>query len=400
MKEETKLALYGGEPIRNTFLNYGRQSVDRADIDAVVAVLQSDFLTCGPNVIALEEKLCQMTGAQYAVSGCNGTAALHLACLAAGIGAGDEVIVSPITFAASSNCVLYCGARPVFADIDPETWNLSPQSVKEKITSRTKAVIAVDFMGQAVALQELSELCRKHGLYLIEDAAHSIGTKYNGRMVGSIADLTTFSFHPVKTVTSGEGGAVLMKDKTLYERAMQYRTHGITRDTNKLQQSGQGNWYYEQQMLGLNYRMSDIQAALLCSQLDKLELFSKRRKELVSYYNRAFQTESEIILPKEIVQSDTTRHLYVIRLNLNLLTADRKTVYEALQAENIGVNVHYIPVYQLPYYQQLGYPMGLCPQAEAFYHECVTLPLYYSMTDQDAKDVVDAVKKVIRYVRR
>lgn len=395
-----KLAVDGGKPIRTTFLNYSRQYIEQGDIDAVSEVLRSDFLTCGPKITEMENKLCQVTGAKYAVAVSNGTAALHIACLAAGISDGDEVIVSPITFAASANCILYCGGKPVFADIDEDSWNISPKSTVQKITSRTKAIIAVDYTGQAVALNELSDICKKHGLLLIEDAAHSIGTRYDGRMVGSIADMTTFSFHPVKTVTAGEGGAVMINDFCLYEKAVQYRTHGITKNVDKLLHIDNGNWYYEQQMLGYNYRISDIQAALLCSQLNKLSEFSKRRKELVALYDKAFEPDKKIILPKEIAQSDTTRHIYVIRLNTELLNADRKKIFEALLAENIGVNVHYIPVYRLPYYENLGYQKGLCPNAEKFYDECITLPLYYSMTNNDAQDVVNAVKKVLNYYKK
>ncbi|WP_373889737.1 UDP-4-amino-4,6-dideoxy-N-acetyl-beta-L-altrosamine transaminase [Paludicola sp. MB14-C6] len=397
---KSELAIYGGEPIRNKRLNYGKQYIDQNDIEAVCAVLKSDYLTCGPEIPHMEHKLCEVTGAKFAVAVSNGTAALHIACLAAGIGKGDEVIVSSITFAASANCILYCGATPVFADIDHDTWNISIANVEQKITSKTKAIIAVDFMGQAAALNELKEICLKHELLLIEDAAHSINTRYDGNNVGSIADITTFSFHPVKTITAGEGGAVLTNDIALYRKAILYRAHGITRDENLLTDKSNGNWYYEQQLLGYNYRITDIQAALCCSQLDKLDAFSCRRKEIVAFYNQEFKNINEIILPKEINQSDTTRHLYIIYLKLELLTTDRKTIYEALQAENIGVNVHYIPVYRLPYYQSLGYPKGLCPNAEDFYERCITLPLFYSMTDDDAWDVVCGVRKVINYFRK
>jgi dTDP-4-amino-4,6-dideoxygalactose transaminase len=328
----------------------------------------------------------------------SGTAALHAACLAAGIGPGDEVIVSPMTFAASANCVLYCGGTPVFADIDPYTWSLSPFQVEKHITSQTKAVITVDYMGQASALHELRHICRDHQLWLIEDAAHAMGTRYDGRMVGSIADMTTFSFHPVKTVTAGEGGAVTTNDPILYDKVCQYRAHGITRDTEK--QCDMGGWYYEQQCLGFNYRLSDIHAALCCSQLKKLDVFSQRRKDIEKLYDRAFAHMPEMILPVKDPLSDTTRHIYVIRLNTQALRADRKAIFNALRAENIGVNVHYIPVYRLPYYRQLGYLKGLCPHAEALYDTCLTLPLYYAMSNEDVGDVIKAVKKVMWRYRR
>ena len=288
-----KLAIDGGTPVRETKLFYGHQYIDEADIRAVTEVLKSDFLTCGPKIGELEEKLCRLTGAKYAVVCSNGTAALHIACQAAGIGEGDELITTPITFAASANCALYCGAKPVFADINEETYNIDPTSVKEKMTERTKAVVAVDFTGQAVELDELLALCHERGAVLIEDGAHSIGTTYKGRAVGSVADMTTFSFHPVKTVTGGEGGAVLTNSEAYYKKLLLYRAHGITRDPAQLKRESDGPWYYEQIALGMNYRMTDMQAALIISQLDKIERFSRRRKEIVEMYNEAFSQMPE-----------------------------------------------------------------------------------------------------------
>ncbi len=397
--EET-LALFGGIPVFDQKIGYGRQSIDDADIQAVVDVLKSDFLTCGPKLEEVERKLCEITGAKYAVLISNGTAALHAACYAAGIQNGDEVITTPITFAASANCALYCGARPVFADINPETYNISPEEIEKKITERTKAVVAVDFTGQAVELDQIREICQKHHLILIEDGAHSIGTKYNGTPVGSIADLTTFSFHPVKTVTAGEGGAVLTNDEAFYKKLLLFRSHGITRNENWMSGKSEGGWYYEQMELGMNYRMTDIQAALLGSQLDRLETFAKRRREIVRMYDEAFQEMPEIIVQKEIPQSDTVRHLYLLRLNPERLKAGRKEIFDALTAENIGCNVHYIPVYYFPYYQKLGYQKGLCPNAEALYERLITIPLYFGMSDEDVQNVIQAVKKVLNYYRK
>ena len=397
--EET-LALFGGIPVFDQKIGYGRQSIDDADIQAVVDVLKSDFLTCGPKLEEVERKLCEITGAKYAVLISNGTAALHAACYAAGIQNGDEVITTPITFAASANCALYCGAKPVFADINPETYNISPEEIEKKITERTKAVIAVDFTGQAVELDQIREICQKHHLILIEDGAHSIGTKYNGTPVGSIADLTTFSFHPVKTVTAGEGGAVLTNDEEFYKKLLLFRSHGITRNENWMSGKPEGGWYYEQMELGMNYRMTDIQAALLGSQLDRLETFAKRRREIVRMYDEAFQEMPEIIVQKEIPQSDTVRHLYLLRLNPERLKAGRKEIFDALTAENIGCNVHYIPVYYFPYYQKLGYQKGLCPNAEALYERLITIPLYFGMSDEDVQNVIQAVKKVLNYYRK
>lgn len=390
-------AFCGGTPVRDTKLFYGHQYIDEADIQAVVDVLKSDYLTCGPKIGELEEKLCQVTGAKYAVACSNGTAALHMACMAAGIGAGDEVITTPITFAASANCALYCGARPVFADIDEETYNIDPQSVAEKVNGKTKAVVAVDFTGQSVELDELLAVCREKGLVFIEDGAHVIGTKYKGRANGSIADMTTFSFHPVKTVTGGEGGAVLTNNEEYYKKLLLYRSHGITRDTGLLEHEPEGGWYYEQIDLGYNYRITDMQAALIISQLDKLQMFSKRRKEIVARYNEAFSKLPQIAVQKEIPESDTTRHLYILRLVPEKLKIGRKEFFDALAAENICCNVHYIPTYYFPYYQKLGFAKGICPKAEKLYEEMLSIPLYYAMTDKDVEDVIRAVTKIVEY---
>lgn len=395
-----KPAIEGGRPVRDTKLFYGHQYIDEADIEAVVKVLRSDFLTCGPEITKLEEKLCRLTGAKHAVMASNGTAALHMACQAAGIGEGDEVITTPITFAASANCALYCGARPVFADINPKTYNIDPEKVSEKITDKTKAVVAVDFTGQAAQLDELLSVCRGRGLVLIEDGAHSLGTLYKGRPVGSVADMTTFSFHPVKTVTGGEGGAVLTNDDTLYTKLKLYQTHGITREEALLEHPSHGGWYYEQVALGMNYRMTDMQAALISSQLDKLDRFIQRRKAIVDRYNKAFSAIPEVIVQEEIPESDTTRHLYILRIRPDRLSIDRKGFFDAMAAENICCNVHYIPVYWHPYYEKLGYEKGLCPEAEKLYEEIMSLPLYYAMSDKDVEDVIEAVEKICAYYRK
>ncbi len=394
-----KPAICGGTPIRDTKIYYGHQYIDEADIQAVVEVLKSDTITCGPKITELEEKLCRITGAKYAVVCSNGTAALHMACMAAGVGEGDEVITTPITFAASANCALYCGARPVFADINEETYNIDPEEVKKLTNARTKAVVAVDYTGQSVELDELLSFCHANHLVLIEDGAHVIGTRYKGRCNGSIADMTTLSFHPVKTVTSGEGGAVLTNSEEYYEKLLLYRAHGITKDFSKIENEPDGPWYYEQTALGMNYRMTDIQAALLISQLDKLPLFMERRKEIVRTYNEAFAKLPQIIVQKEIPESDTTRHLYILRLNLSKLTINRRQFFEALAAENICCNVHYIPTYYFPYYQRLGYEKGLCPKAEKLYEEIISLPLYYAMTDKDVQDVIRAVTRIADYYK-
>ena len=395
-----KPAIEGGKPARETKIYYGHQYIDDADVEAVVDVLRNHDLTCGPKIKELEDKLCSLTGAKYGVVCSNGTAALHISCLAAGVGEGDEVITTPITFAASANCALYCGARPVFVDIDPETYNIDPQKVEEAITERTKAVIAVDYTGQSAALDPLREICKRHGLILIEDGAHVIGTKYKGRANGSISDMTTFSFHPVKTVTGGEGGAVMTDDETLYKKLLLYRTHGIVKDVSLMEHESDGPWYHEQIVLGYNYRLTDIRAALIISQLDKLPMFSRRRKEIVARYDEAFGKLSQLFVQREISDSDTTRHLYILRIVPERLKIDRRKFFDALAAENVCGNVHYIPTYYFPYYEKMGYRRGLCPNAEKLYEEIITLPLYYAMTDEDVESVIEAVTKIAVYYER
>ena len=399
-KQIQKPAIEGGVPARQTKIYYGHQYIDEADVQAVVDVLRHHDLTCGPKIGELERKLCEITGAKYAVVCSNGTAALHIACLAAGVREGDEVITTPITFAASANCALYCGARPVFADINPETYNIDPKKVEMAVTEKTKAVVAVDYTGQSAELDPLLDICKANNLVLIEDGAHVIGTKYKGKGNGSIADMTTFSFHPVKTVTGGEGGAVLTNDETLYKKLLLYRAHGITRDVSLMEHEPDGAWYYEQVELGYNYRMTDIQAALIISQLDKLPMFSERRKEIVARYNEAFGKLPQLFVQREIPESDTTRHLYILRIVPEKLTIDRRQFFDALAAENVCCNVHYIPTYYFPYYEKMGYRRGLCPNAEQLYEEIISLPLYYAMTDEDVESVIEAVSKIAVYYER
>ena len=297
--------------------------------------------------------------------------------------------------------MLYCGGTPVFADIDPETYNIDPDSVRAHITDKTKAVIAVDFTGQAVEIDEIRKICDEFHLIFIEDAAHSIATKYNGRQVGSLADMTTFSFHPVKTVTGGEGGAILTTDDRLYQKLVLAHTHGITHEESMMEEAPhEGNWYYEQIALGYNYRITDFQAALIGSQMKKLDSFAARRKEIVKRYDEAFRDVPEIIVQKEILQSDTCRHLYIIRLDLEKLTCTRREFFDAMSAENVQCQVHYVPVYWFPYYKHLGYSKGLCPNAEAIYKEIMSIPLYPKLTDEDVEDVITAVKKVAANYRK
>lgn len=391
-----KLAINGGIPVRETKIYYGKQWIDENDIYAVDEVLRSDYVTCGPKTQEMERSLEQYTGARHAVAVSNGTAALHCACMAAGIGAGDEVITTPLTFAASANCTLYCGAKPVFADVEEDTYNINPKSIEDKITDKTKAVVAVDFTGQAVKHREIREICDRHHLIFIEDAAHAIATTYNGVQVGNLADITTFSFHPVKTITGGEGGAVLTNSDELYQKIQLVHTHGITHDPVLMEEPvHEGPWYYEQIMLGYNYRITDIQAALIVSQMKKLDQFKARRKKIVKMYDEAFAQIPEIIVQKEIAESDTCRHLYIIRLDTEKLSCTRREFFDAMSAENVQCQIHYVPVYWFPYYQKLGYKKGLCPVAEEVYKGIMSIPLYPRMTDQDVSDVIHAVRKVV-----
>lgn len=396
-----KLAINGGTPVRQKKLFYGHQCIDDNDIKAVVEVLKGDYLTCGPKISEIEARLCNITKAKYAVVVSNGTAALHIACMAAGVGPGDEVITTPITFAASANCAVYCGATPVFADINPETYNIDSESICAHITSKTKAVVAVDFTGQAVEIEKIRAICDEHHLVFIEDAAHSIGTTYNGAPVGSLADMTCFSFHPVKTVTSGEGGAVTTNNKDYYKKLVLAHAHGITHEAEQMEEKIiEGPWYYEMIAEGYNYRMTDFQAALLMSQLNKLERFSNRRKEIVAKYDAAFSKLPQIFVQKTIPQSDTTRHLYIIQLKLDQLNCTRRQFFDAMAAENVQCQVHYIPVYWFPFYQHKGYKKGLCPKAEEMYKGIMSIPLYPAMTDADVDDVIHAVTKVVEYYKK
>jgi perosamine synthetase len=397
--DKEKLAIHGGQPIRDHYLPYGRQIINDDDINSVISILRSDFITTGPTIEQFEREIAEYTGAKFAVAFSSGTAALHGACFAAGIGKGDEVITTPMTFAATSNCVLYQGGKPIFVDIDPKTYNLNPSLIKEKITKKTKAIIPVHFTGQPVDLEWISKIAKENNLILIEDAAHALGAKYKNKKIGSIGDMTMFSFHPVKHITTGEGGMITTNNEDFYQKLLQFRSHGIVRAKEMLIEN-HGPWYYEMQSLGFNYRLTDIQAALGISQLKKLDSFIARRKQIADFYNKEFEPMNEISLPYQEVQGDSSWHLYIIKLQSSKLTGNRKEIYEALQKENIGVNVHYIPIYYHPYYQNLGYKLGTCTIAEKCYEDFITLPLHAGMSDQDTMDVVNAVKKVINYFSR
>lgn len=373
------------------YIPYGRQTIDEDDIQAVVDVLRSDYLTTGPRVAEFEKKVADYVGAKYAVAVCNGTAALHVACLAAGIGEGDEVITTPITFAASANCALYCGAVPVFADIDPVTYNIDPAEIEKRITPKTRALIPVHYTGQPCDMEAITEIAARHHLTVIEDGAHALGAVYEGKKIGSISDMTCFSFHPVKPVTTGEGGMIVTNDEDLYHRCILFRSHGMTRESSLLTQQ-QGPWYYEQQYLGYNYRITDISCALGSSQLDKLDGFLARRREIAGRYDRAFADVPGIRIPVQASGCESGWHLYMIQV----MERDRKEVFEALRAAQIGVNVHYIPVYRHPYYQEHGYADLYLPHAEAFYAKAISLPIFPGLTEQQQEYVIDRVLELCK----
>ncbi len=401
------------------YIPYGRQSIDDADIEAVVKVLKSDYLTTGPAVAAFEKKVADYVGAKYAVAVSNGTAALHVACLAAGIGEGDEVITTPITFAASANCVLYCGGTPVFADIDPDTYNISPEELEKKITSRTKAIIPVHYTGQPCDMDAILEIAHKHNLLVVEDGAHALGAAYKGKKIGSIADMTCFSFHPVKPVTTGEGGMIVTDNEELYRRLVLYRSHGITRDKDMMQQYEEqlqqssdpalqeaadmlrgdvidpGGWYYQQLELGYNYRITDISCALGASQMDKLDHFLERRRQIAKKYDEAFADIPQIKIPWQQEGCQSGWHLYMIQT----MERSRREVFEGLRQAGIGVNVHYIPVYRHPYYQRNGYAGVHCLNAEAFYERAISLPIFPGLTGQQQDYVIEHVIKECTAIR-
>lgn len=369
---------------------YGRQTVEEDDIQTVVDVLKSDYLTTGPKIEEFEKAVSDYTGAKYAVAISNGTAALHAACFAAGIGEGDEVITTPLTFAASANCVLYCGGTPVFADVDAKTYNIDPEDIRRKITEHTKAIIPVHLAGQPCDMDAIHAIAKEHHLVVIEDGAHALGSEYKGKKIGTLSDMTTFSFHPVKPITTGEGGMIVTNDENFYKRLCLFRSHGITRDES-LMTRNEGPWFYQQLELGYNYRMTDIQCALGCSQMKKLDRFLSLRRELVKRYDEAFRSCENIVIPYQLPETNSGWHLYIIQVP----NCDRKKVFEELKAEGIGVNVHYIPVYYHPYYQEHGYHDVHCSNAEEVYSHIISLPLYPGLTLEQQDEVIAKVKKCI-----
>jgi perosamine synthetase len=392
------LAVDGGTPVRKTMLPYGRQSISEDDVQAVVDVLRSDWLTTGPKVAEFEEAVAAWVGAKYAVAFSSGTAALHGAAFAAGLKPGDEAITSPFTFAATANCVLYQGARPVFVDVSPDTLNLDPDRLAERITTNTRAILPVDYAGHPADLDPILALAERHGVTVIEDACHALGAEYRGRRTGSVAHMSVFSFHPVKHVATGEGGMVTTNWADLAEGLRRFRNHGISSDARQRQASGPRDcdpWHYEMVLLGFNYRLTDVACALGLSQLKKLEENLARRRRIAARYTAAFRDLRGVVAPSVRPNVNPAWHLYPIRVNTAQLNTDRPHVFRALRGENIGVNVHYIPVHLHPYYRdRFGYKGGEYPVAEAAYDQLISLPLFHGMTDRDVEDLIAAVGKV------
>lgn len=374
---------------------YGRQSIEEDDIKAVADVLKGEFLTTGPTVDAFEKSVCNYTGAKYAAAIANGTAALHAACFAAGIGPGDEVITTPLTFAASANCVRYCGGTPVFADVDMKTYNIDPEDIKRKITDRTKAIIPVHLTGQPCDMDRIRRIAGEHKLIVIEDAAHALGASYRGSCIGTGSDMVTFSFHPVKPITTGEGGMIVTDNEEYYRKLKLFRSHCITREEDMMTEN-EGPWFYQQLYLGYNYRMTDIQAALGISQMKKLDRFLQRRKELAERYNKAFQGKEDVVIPYQAPEGESGWHLYMIQVPNH----DRREVFVKLREAGINVNVHYIPVYRHPYYRENGYADVRCKNAEEIYSHLISLPLYPGLTDEQQDKVIQVLEAILMDCRK
>jgi len=403
-KEENHLmekpAIEGGKPVRKAFLPYGTQWIDEKEINEVVDALKSNWITTGPKMEQFEQKFKNEIGSKYAVALNSGTAALHVSTSSINIKPGDEVITTPLTFVASANCVIYRGGTPVLADIKKDTYNIDPIEIEKKITPKTRAIIPVHFTGQPCDMNEILEIAEKHDLMVIEDAAHAIDAKYHSKRVGTISPLTTFSFHPVKNMTTAEGGMVTTNDDELYEKLLMFRTHGISKDAVK-RFGKSGGYYYDMQYLGYRYNLSELHAALGIQQLNKLEGFQKRRRDIIKIYEQELADIEEITLPFVKPNIRHSWHLYVIQLNLEKLKVDRDYIFKALREENIGVNVHYIPVHYHSYYKQhFGYNKGILPNVEWLFPRLLTIPLFPRMEESDILDVIKAIKKIINYYKK
>jgi UDP-4-amino-4,6-dideoxy-N-acetyl-beta-L-altrosamine transaminase len=377
--------------------SYGKQSISWKDIWEVVKVLRWGWLTQGPKVKAFEQALCARTGAKYCVAVSNGTAALHLALLALEVERGDEVITSPITFLSSANAILYVGGAVKFADVDAHTACIDPQEIEKYITSKTKAIIPVHFIGQPCDMKAIYEMAKKHNLFVVEDAAHALGSEYDAEEIGNCrySDMTAFSFHPVKNITTGEGGAITTNNKDLYEKLLMLRTHGITRDKDMFHNDNEGAWYYEQHMLGFNYRLTDMQCALGISQLSRLDRFKKRRREIVDLYKKEFAGDTRFSFLAEKNYAECFFHILPIQIAFDRIKKSRKQVFEELKKEGLLLQVHFIPVHLQPYYKQFGFGKGDFPKAEAYYKKTISLPLYYDLKDSDIKHIVEIIKRVV-----
>ena len=381
---------------------YGKQSISEADIKAVEEVLRSDFLTQGPAIEQFERTVADYCGAKYAVAVCNATAALHIACLSAGLGTGELLWTSPITFVASANCGRYCGADVDFVDIDEKTYNMSAVALEEKLrrarrdNKLPKVVIPVHLAGQSCDMVRIKELSNEYGFTIIEDASHAVGADYLDTKVGSCAfsDMTVFSFHPVKIVTTGEGGMVLTNNHELYEKLLLYRSHGITRNPAKMTHVSDGAWYYQQIVLGCNYRMTDIQAALGTSQMKRLDAFVARRRELAARYDALLQ-ELPLVTPHVMEGANPSWHIYVVRVAFGQISKTKQQLFEAMKEQGIMLNLHYIPVHRQPYYEKLGFRQGDFPQSEKYYDEAFTLPLYYDLTNDQQDCIVESLRKIL-----
>ncbi len=398
MGNET-LAIHGGKPVREKLLPYGRQQIDEDDIAAVVAVLRSDWLTTGPNIEEFENAVAARVDAKYAVAFSSGTAALHGAVFAASLGVGDEAITCPLTFAATANCLLYQGATPVFADVCADTLTIDPNEILKQLTPRTKAILPVDYAGHPADLDAILEIARARNLIVIEDAAHALGATYRGKKIGGIADMTMFSFHPVKHITTGEGGIITTNDPAYYERLKLFRSHGINSDPRKRHEAG--NWFYEMVALGYNYRLTDIGAVLGMSQLKRLDANLARRRAIAAQYTVAFSKLDGIIVPHVNANVEPAWHLYPIRIKRGVWSVERGEIFRALRAEGLGVNVHYVPVHLHPYYRErFSYRGGEYPIAERAYEGLISLPMFHAMTAGDVEDVVRGVGKVVAHYRK
>ncbi|MCE7518395.1 UDP-4-amino-4,6-dideoxy-N-acetyl-beta-L-altrosamine transaminase [Halomonas titanicae] len=388
--------------MNKTVIPYGRQEITQADIDAVVSVLESDFLTQGPQVPCFEQAVAEHVGAKHALAVNSATSALHLACLALGLGTGDWLWTSPITFVASANCGLYCGAQVDFVDIDPRTYNLSPKILAEKLEKAEKegvlpkVVIAVHLCGQPCDMQAINALSQRYGFHLIEDASHAIGGKYQGEFIGNCrySDITVFSFHPVKIITTAEGGMAVTNSDELANKMTLLRSHGITRDSSQMTHEADGPWYYQQIDLGFNYRMTELQAALGLSQIERLNQYVACRHRLAERYDKAL-ADFPIVTPLQHPESYSGRHLYVIRLKLDEIDQTHLQVFESLREQGIGVNLHYIPVHTQPYYQKMGFEEEAFPQAMQYYREAISLPIFQGLKNKHQDEVIRALGSIL-----